>query len=482
MISHAPDDSHCQHLLQGWMKFVAPLTPPSAEGVASLECVKESIEPVEQVPESVFLLLTAIALSETCGSRFSLGVSQLVSKTWPTMWVWMEHIYAVHLRLVHPRMSATRKSLFAKRHQVLVKILRMFVDHGKNPVVSKISTSHPGVVSMMADMWIREGTDKSADNGFRCAVFCKPLDGIKQKVMTQVIAACGTAEAAVNIACQRVERNLGQARREYGMLHMDLSLFALHLCEPSGDSPLAPPMYASPRVASSIMHAWDHSTSDSCLVTDERRGELIYICLTATFLLLQESPQAYHRILDVLHHDLLPLLTKSFGLVRSSSTKYESFTTHAICMLHDILSPATVHRRVMSSMGPGVIAIQERGKVELSGNPTLKEAWLGFTATLGDRERVYKMFKESPTGGPILLCGNENVRAFTHPIQWQYLILLVVLSSQQRRKAPKMFRLQNPAVLQSKVSKGKLACPQRPLQGHEGICERHDILSISCCP
>lgn len=406
------DTKRSEYLLRGWMKLVAPLTPSTVDDIPRLRCVQDAIE--DGYPYSISLLLAGIATSQCCTAQLCASTIPLVSKAWPTMWIWIQYVYTVHRSAKH---LVNQKAYLAQLHEIFVKLLRMFSEHDTEPTVAKILSSHPGILPMMIDMWIREATDKSAVLGFRCAEFGNfQNDSTEEPFLVQLIIACGTAEEAVHIACLRVERHLGQAQREYDILSKDLSFFAQHLCRPT-DSPLAPAMYASSGVATAIMHAWGHITSDSCKTSPENRDGWLYFCLLSTLWLLQQSPQAYDRILDCLYHDLLPVLAKSFGMIRSSSNVpsstiiHERFTAHAISMLREILAPATVHRKVISSTRPWIAANQARGNLELpglKGNPGLTEAWLEFTTTLGDRGRLYGMFKEST--GTVILCGNANVR------------------------------------------------------------------------
>ncbi|KZP13977.1 hypothetical protein FIBSPDRAFT_118828 [Athelia psychrophila] len=326
-------------------------------------------------------------------------------KAWPTMWIWIQHVYQTHLQLALPGVDATRKAFMAKRYEVFVTILKMFADHGHTPMVSGFISGHAGILPMMADMWIREGTDKNAENGFRCALFNVPRVAIQERFLAQIILACGTADEAVHVACQRVEHHLGQAQREYSLLSMDLTIFMMHLCEPS-DSPLAAAMYASSGVATTLMHAWAHIASSLCTVSVEHRSELLDICMISTFLLVQRSPQAYDRILDILYHDLLPLLLQSVALIQPSSERYESFATHAVSMIHEILSPATVHRETLSLLGRCVAAVHKRGKHLPMRNPSIRGTWSGLMMLLDEREKVYNKFKSDSR--TVLLCGNAK--------------------------------------------------------------------------
>ncbi|KZP21550.1 hypothetical protein FIBSPDRAFT_503341 [Athelia psychrophila] len=435
-IDRPPDIEYCQHILRGWMIFVAPLTPSSVDDVPRLKCVRDAMEPVERVPHSVYLLLGSIASSECCGRRLSEHTIPLVNQAWPTMWVWIQYLYSVHL---HPpahgntnaKHVAKRVATLANMYKLFRKILDMFISQIEKPMVSEIMASHPGVLSMMANMWIMEGRNKDVANGFRCGKFLQPRGAsanprsvMHERLLAQIVAACGTAEEAVSVACQRIERNLGQAQRDYELLSIDLYFFMEHLCEPS-DSPLAPKMFASEsaRVAMTLMHTWAHIASGSCTLaaSSEIRSEALHSCLVSTFLLIQRSPQAYDRIMDILRLGLVPLLIKSVWLALSpeSSPIRESFPNYAIAMIEEILSPATIHRKVLSLVRRYTYDVMQKpGDLQAFEIPGVRDSWGGLLKVVDEREKVYKEFKDC---GPVLLCGNvecmikpESKRTHTH--------------------------------------------------------------------
>lgn len=425
----------CQHLLRGWMKYVAPLTPSTVDGVLDLECVRDAAEPVKHIPHSIYLMLASIAMSECCGARLCASTIPLVSQAWPTIWIWIQYMRTVlYFFPVHETAwisstsyAAKRKAFMAKIYQIFVKILRMFSEHDGEPMVSAIVASNPDVLDLMADMWIKEGTDKSAVNGFRCGIFAKPREAgeprseIQEKFLGIIIAVCGTGEKVIEVACQRVERHVGQAKREYELLSVDLGFFVEHLLHAWDGSPITAAIYTSSGVAATLMRTWAHITSASCTAPAKIRSEVLHVCLFATFLLVQRSPYAYDRILDVLHQNLLPLLMKSVSLVYSteSSSTGASFTTYATAIIQDILSPATVHRKVLSLVGRYVDVVIKRDDVQALKITRIKNSWASFLEVVDERQNVFKLFKESP--GRLVLCCNFKVSPLTQFL-WHILI------------------------------------------------------------
>lgn len=420
-----PDINHCQHILRGWMKFVAPLTPSSVDDVPLLKCVRNATEPVEGVPHSIYSMLSSIASTECLGRRLSEHTIPLVSQVWPTMWVWVQYMYSIYL---HPQVHsnknakhvAERVATLANIYKLFYKILEMFCAHIQVPMVSDIIACHPGVLAMMANMWIMEGTDKNTANGFRCGRFLQrfgasghPRYVMQERLLAQIIAACGTAEEAVHVACQRIERHLGQAQRDYEFLSIDLSFFAEHLDQPSS-SLLAPKMYASSRVATTLMHTWAHITSSSCTASSKIRSDALHTCLVSTFVIMQRSPRAYDRMVDILHQDLIPLLIKSVSLMLSpeSSLIRESFTNYATAIIEEILTPATVHRKVLSLVRRYDDVAEKRGEFMPLEIPRISVSWGALLKVVDERERVYKEFKDC---APIILCGNVKVSPLMHP-------------------------------------------------------------------
>ncbi|KZP13986.1 hypothetical protein FIBSPDRAFT_935999, partial [Athelia psychrophila] len=381
-------DSSCQHLLRGWMKLVAPFTPSSVDGVSSHGTfVHKAVEQPEHIPESIFALLQAVAISD--GFDSLLGeTALLLSKAWPTIWIWTKYIYHANLRVL-PRMNVAQKSAFAERYRVVVVMLDIFVKHGYNPIFLEIIVNHESeILAMMADMWKGEGTDKNlATQGFQCANFpSTPASLIRQRFIAQVIATCGTAQEAVHVACQRVERHLEQKQRDYEAISLDLYFFNSEMIQIE-PSPLVQPMYASSGVAIMLMHTWNHITSISFTGSVERRSALITACMGGAVTLGRSSPQAPNRISDMLHRGLLRLLVKSVTLVQNSLPDYNILLDGIFLMLHDILSPATVHREILSLIRRCVATALKRGDLRpLATYPRVRDAWLGLQKLLDLRE------------------------------------------------------------------------------------------------
>ncbi|KZP13983.1 hypothetical protein FIBSPDRAFT_935996 [Athelia psychrophila] len=380
-------DSSCQRLLRGWMKLVAPFTPSSVDGVSSHgTSFHKAVEQPEDIPESIFVLLQAVAISGSSDSLLG-ETALLLSKAWPTIWIWIKYIYHANLRdlpgMIHD-------AAFARRYQVIGAMLGLLAKHGRNQIIFEIIVNHESeILPMMADMWKGEGTDKFlATQGFQCGIFpSTPAPLIQQKFVAQIIATCGTAQEAVYVACQRVERHLEQKHLNYQAITLDLNFFRFELME-TDPSPLVQPMHASSRVAITLMDSWKHAASMSFTGSVEARERLLMICLFSVVMLAQNSPQAYNRIGDMLHRDLFHLLAKSASLVKKSSPIYDAFFDRIACMFHDILSPATVHREILSLTRRCVAAALKRGNLRpLETYPRVRDALLGLQKLLDQRER-----------------------------------------------------------------------------------------------
>lgn len=417
MISAHPRDRYFQHILVGWNDFVAPLTPPNVSDVPHLKCAQEAAERLDSVPESVGALLWEIAKASS-GQLSEAKTFSLWSKAWPTMWIWMQHMYQAHhahRKILKHRMDAYVTDVMEKRYQLFGGVFMIFVDHNHpRPMVTGILASHPGIFRMMADMWIREGTDKNASSqGFRSGVFADPRHTtLHARFKAQVLSACGSAKEFVHILCQRIERNIGQEQRDYDTLTVELTSLLMHISvplPPEDSNNVAPAMYASSRVATMLMQAWAHITSSSFTGTSERRDELLRVCAFGTFSLVQRSPQAYERLVDILDHDFLLLFLKSVPMVRSSSKNYEDFTIVAVAILEKVVCPATIHRKMLCSMGRFVSANQMH-TIPRTPNPRVHESWAQLNKLLNERQSGYKRYTESSR--TILLCGNEKVSAF----------------------------------------------------------------------
>lgn len=417
-ISIHPRDRYFQHILVGWNDFVAPLTPPSINGVSRLEYAQEAVELLDSVPESVGVLLWEIAkasggkLSET--KTFSLW-----SKAWPTMWIWIQHMYHAHHALrqvLEHRTDASVTDLIARRYQLFESVLMIFIDYDHpRTVITQILASHPGIFRMMADMWIREGTDKNGSQGFRSGVFADPRHTtLHSRFKAQALLACGSAEEFVHIFCQRIERNLGQTQRDHDILFVELTSLLMHISiplPPEDSYNVAPAMYASCRVATVLMKAWAHIISSSFTGSAKRRDEMLHVCAFATFSLVQRSPQAYERLVDILDHDFLPLFLKSVPLVHSSSKIYEDFTIVSLSILQNIIWPATVHRKILYLTDQFVSASRMRGNIlSRTFNPRFYDSWSQLSELFNERYSGYKSYRARLRG--VLLCGNVKVSAF----------------------------------------------------------------------
>ncbi|KZP21559.1 hypothetical protein FIBSPDRAFT_953578 [Athelia psychrophila] len=414
MINPNLRDRYFQHLIQGWMKFVAPITPSDVDDVPRLKCVQDAQSPAERIPESICMLLAAV--SETAfKAEGQLSGSALLPfrKAWPTMWIWTRHMYRVHqdrVDLSRLKMDAAQKSHFTERYhfdEVMAGILRSLIDHAKQPVISKILSDHPEIFAMMADMWIREAKDKEAVYGFRSGFYSESGDASEQRFVAHIILACGGAEEAVNLACQRVERNTGRTTQDYNTHFIDLHFLAASMS--NAECPIAPAMLASPRVARVLMRAWAHAASELFSAPVELRDAYMDICMSGTNMLLERSPRAYEILRDILNHDFIPLCLNSIPLVRSGSGDHESFIQEACSLLSGILPPATVHREILSIMqrsitSPKLIFLpKDQHDVLTKG---CRDLW----HTIQQRGDAYHQHRQDRSRC-ILLCGNVKVSA-----------------------------------------------------------------------
>lgn len=410
-----PDDieSYWEYLILGWMKFVAPLTPSSVDDIPHLKCVQDAFEPVQHIPESIFVLLGTLAAA--CPVRLYDEPLLLLRKAWPTMWIWIQYFYNAHhshLQTLDSKIEATQKAFFGGRYQVFVKIFTIFLNDNNLPLLSEIVASYPGITSMMANMWLREGTDEGEVKGFpsgHLVQYTHWYGKERQAILAEVISVCGTAEGAVHVACQRIERNIGQAQPDYDQLAVDLTHFTKHIPM----SPLASAMCASSGVAHTLMLAWDViiSSSPAAFKHADSRDKSLVACMDAIFLLLHHSPHAYDRMLDILRYGFFPILMK-FGTFIHPSSNLQTVSaamTYAGFTLRMILSPATVHRDFLSLIGRSMAAIPSRENITLLKHPSIKHHWAGLIQVLDERKRVYNKMKKSHR--TVILCGNATVSA-----------------------------------------------------------------------
>lgn len=410
-ISADPPDEYFQHILLGWMKFVAPLTPPSVDGIPNIKLNIESVEPLDNIPGSVAALIVEAArisgprqLSET--KSFSLW-----SKAWSTMWIWVQRLYHDHLRMLNQSMDAFVVTLLRGRCIVLRAALSVFVNYDGKPMVAEILASHPRILNMMAVMWIEEGTKKNPVHGFKSWAFADPRLTIHQGFQAEVISACGSAGELVNLACQRIERNLGQAKQDYSAVYQEVASLKFLISQQfGGPSIITTALYASSRLATLLMQVWARVTSNSidAGISAAQRDLLLGVCLAGTLSLVEHSPHAYDRVLEILHHDLLSLLMKSVHLVLPSSTNYEAFSTLSIVLLQEILCPATVHRKILYSMNRRIVAL--RNVLSQTLNPKVYLAWSRLMTLLDERKNGYDRYIKGSQ--PVLLCSSLKVSVF----------------------------------------------------------------------
>lgn len=268
-------------------------------------------------------------------------------------------------------------------------------------------------------MWLREGMDEGEVKGFPSGCFVQYRYGKeKQGITAKVISMCGTAEGAVHVASQRIERNIGQAQPDYDQLAVDLTHFTNHILVGAEDSPFASVMYASSGVAHTLMLAWDIiiSSSPAAFKNVDSRDKSLDACMDATFHLLRYSPHGYDRMLDILRQGFFPILIKFISSIYSSSKLHEISLAMqgAGFTLQMILSPAIIHRDLFSLIGRSMAAIPSRENILLLKHPSIKHYWAELIKLLDERKRVYKKMKKSPR--TVILCGNAKVSAFTHLI------------------------------------------------------------------
>ncbi|KZP27917.1 hypothetical protein FIBSPDRAFT_927887 [Athelia psychrophila] len=404
LVKADPPDPYWQHLLRGWMKFVAPLTPPS---------IQDGVDPSQHNLESAYALLQTVERAcavQLCENSFSLMV-----EAWPTMWIWIQHLYNAHhshlRKKSHHKMEATEKDFISRRYLFIVN---MFVNLGNqsHPLVSEMLANDPGILSMMTDMWIWEGTadDSEVVNGFPCGSFVAAGHAMEHAVLAQVISTCGTAEMVVHVACQRLERIIREVPRnfKYNELSLGVGFFTGHMNPKRASSPLVSAIYASSELASTLMRAWGIISSSSLASfehSSSSRDLLLELTMSAVFLLVR----SHDRILDVLRQDFFPILVKSFSIIQSSP-KYSSHIGMSLAdaALRKAFSPAAVHREILSLMFQGMGAIHgNRGNFLPSKYPRVVEAWSGLMILLHERKRVYDKFKKN--NQTVILCGNATV-------------------------------------------------------------------------
>lgn len=392
---------------------MAPLTPHHVDDILELKC--NSTEPLENTPESVSELLWQVAKASS-GNLTEVKSFLLWRKAWPTMWIWIDHIYHAHhahRQIVEQGLDIFITHFFARRYTIFMAVFTNLLRYDQQQPIVDILASYPRIFFIISDMWMREGTGKDTSHGFRSGVFADPRRATHQRFLAQAISNCRSAGEFVQVFCQRIERNLGQAQPDYEMLSADLISLIVYMTQVFGGPCMgvAPAIYASSRVATMLMHVWAHVASRPSTRSVEQRDDLLRICVSATFVLVERSPQAYDRIINILDYDVLPLLIKSIPLVRSSSKKYTAFTAHAVSLIDEIISPATVHREMLYSVKRRVDASRRRGHyLGPTSNPKFRDSWSRLIKLLDERKGLYHGYNESSQS--VILYGNSEVSGF----------------------------------------------------------------------
>ncbi|KZP21693.1 hypothetical protein FIBSPDRAFT_890926 [Athelia psychrophila] len=127
-ISPDPPDGYFQHVLLGWMKFLAPLTLSNVNNIPHLQFTREAAKPLDNISGSTVTLLREVA--KAGGRQLSEAKSfSLLSKAWPTMWIWIQHIYYDHLQTLNHWMDAVAADIFTRRYMLLKALFDVFVDY-----------------------------------------------------------------------------------------------------------------------------------------------------------------------------------------------------------------------------------------------------------------------------------------------------------------------------------------------------------------
>ncbi|KAF7969738.1 hypothetical protein HWV62_28495 [Athelia sp. TMB] len=462
MINADPPDLFFQHLLRGWMKFVAPLTPAKLEDVPRLKCVLDTAEPTLHIPESIFTLLHRVGYvisqfgTTTGGSQMPEKCVASFARGWPTMWIWIQHTYYAHqaaIRVLYRTITAAQKDFFTNRYHVFAKMFQCFINYADRPAISDIIENNPKIISMMAELWISEAKDAKAANGFSRFIsgsFGETELAVERRFITEVILACGNAQEAVNVACLRVECNIRQGIPVYDTLMVDLLFFSNRLDKRT--CPIGFAMHASARVTTMLMHTLTHLAASTAL-NKLARNYMIDASLTAVYKLLHPSPWAYERIVDLLQHNFIPLLIACGRLVHPAAQDYKRISLLFSWLRDDILSPATVHRKLVFLMKRSIEVAYAQSPKSLSDEDALIKDFVGqLWCRINERVTTYRDYKNEGLH-PVILCGNTN-----HPS----------VRKSYHRNAPQMLILQNLAVLQSKVpesamvqSQGAMQCDER---------------------
>ncbi|KZP02027.1 hypothetical protein FIBSPDRAFT_906230, partial [Athelia psychrophila] len=404
-------DRYFQHLVLGWMKFVAPLTPSKLEDVPRLKCVQDATGPFERIPEPIWFLLGITSeIARQAQGQLSGSVFPPFSKAWPTIWIWMRHIYRAHqdrADRLRQTMDAAQKDQLAGRYAVFTSILRSFTEHANQPVILKILSDYPEIFGMMADMWIEEAKDEIMVHGFQAGVFTAavvPSGPSEQRFVAQIILACGGAEEAVNLACQRIEHNTKEAKEDYNAHIVDLHFFTASMS--NAKCPIAPAMLASSRVARTLMCAWAHATTKLFLAPVKIRDACLAICMSSISVLVERSPRAYEMLRDVLHHNFIPLCLHSIPLVRSGCGEPEKIIGEAHGVLLGILPPATVHREILSIMQRSMTSPMLKD-LPKDQHDVLTKPYHNLWHTIQHRRNAYKEHRQDRSRC-VLLCGNAK--------------------------------------------------------------------------
>ena len=414
-VSKDPPDFYFQHLLRGWIKFVAPLTPSNIGDISYLKCVEDATEPLmERIPGTVFQLLYAIALVDMDDDQYSGNSLSLYSSAWPTLWIWVQYIYPIHHSLLQQKnatMIFNHHAAFGVRYNLFLGTLMKFVHNSNMPTFADIMDADPEISSMMADMWMREGIDKYKVHGFQSAGFTDKF-GARPIFLEHVISACGSAEGIINIACQRLRRNLGHSSRSYREIQCELRFLYTHISQEE-PSPLVSPMCGSSRLATALMQVLSHVVSRAFKGETSIRDWLMCSCVAFVPRITERSPVIYQIVVDIINHDFIPLLLRSVSLVHSTSKMHEAFVQCVVSTVRGILCPVIVHREIAFLMERSFsIIAKSSSKMQppARSNAMIKSSFIELRRLIV-RGGEYKEYRKRNYRS-ILYCGNGMVNNF----------------------------------------------------------------------
>lgn len=373
---------------------MVPFTPPPKDdGLAS----------PDPFPDTVLVLLSAISHAVAELTSLNIALDPMLIVAWPTMWTWIQILYEINAQ-ARCRNPIPSEAFLQEKYTVIIQFFYICTRQNPPNEFSDVIAETAGALTMMAELWVREGRDKNRVFGFPAACLAKRFVPLESRLLDKFVLVCGTPEEVVHVAFQRIELNLGQTQRDYPRLTEDLAFILSHMTDCSA---LHTIMLAHPAAVPMVIRTMTHVLSPACTthVTDQR--DMLFLCVFIVLHLARFSPHAYDHISNLLRNDFLLLLIRSVPLYRPDESRaYRDFTKYSTSVLGQLLPPFLVYRPILSLARRSVSAIQKRFPKPLP-NQSIRNAWVDLVALVEAREKLYEQYQDRPRS--VFVCGNVEV-------------------------------------------------------------------------